>query len=173
MGKTKKTQIFCGLFFGILMWVFGILLTGFLPTPGDGIEFGIASALPIIYPAVLWAVCIFLGIKTAKNGKSAFLFSYIIILLIPTVSSLFTFLFGELALITNINIFDALAASFSFIAVPFIGSVIYGADIAFMKIGINMGSGGFFDDFLFYLFVIIAAMAPIAGIVARRTAKKS
>ncbi len=172
MGKTKISQISYGLLFGILMWFFGVLITGFLPTIGDGIEFGDASALPIIYPAVLWSVCIFIGIKTAKNGKSVFFYSYITILLIPTVSSLFAFIFGELDLITSLNIFDALAASFSIISVPFVGSVIYGADIAFMVLGVNIGSGGLFGNFLFYLFVIIAATAPIAGMVARKLAEK-
>lgn len=172
MGKTKKSQIFFGVLFGVLMWVFGILITGFLPTVGDGIEFGAASALPIIFPAVLWAVCIFIGIKTAKSEKSTFFYSYITILLIPAVSTLFAFLFGELDIRTNTDISDALAASFSIICVPFIGSVIYGADIAFTVLGINMGSGNFLVSFLFYLFVIIAATAPIAGITAKKLTEK-
>ena len=68
MGKTKKNQFLLGLIIGISVWVAGIIITGFLPTFGDGIEFGYRSALPIIFPAVMWVVSVFFGIKTAKRA---------------------------------------------------------------------------------------------------------
>ena len=76
MGATKIGQFFSGSFFGILLWGTGILMSGFLPTFGDGIEFGYVSALSIFFPAVMWLSCVFTGIKTAKNGKKVF-FSFV------------------------------------------------------------------------------------------------
>ncbi|MBR3768743.1 MAG: hypothetical protein IKL10_10980 [Clostridia bacterium] len=169
MGKTKKSQFFFGLLFGILMWGFGILFTGFLPTPGDGIEFGKLTALPIIFPAVLWAVCIFLGIKTVKNEKSVFLASYIAVLLIPAVSMLITVSFE----IANIESLDPLANLFAIIAMPFIGAVIYGADIYITVLGIDPASEHNIGIFFYILYVVIAAVAPIAGLIAANFAKKA
>ncbi len=172
MGKTKKTQFLLGLLIGISVWTTGIIITGFLPTFGDGIEFGYRSALPIIFPAVLWAICIFFGIKTAKNEKTVFFYTYLAVLLIPVISMLLAVILGELENTTGEEMFDSLSAAVSVIAVPFIGAVIYGADIAFLELNINFGDKNIFDDVLFFLYLIIAASAPIAGIVAKKLTEK-
>ncbi len=171
MGKTKKSQFFFGLIIGILIWAAGTIMTGFLPTFGDGIEFGYRTALPIIFPAVLWAICIFFGIKTAKNGKTVFFYTYSAVLLIPIVSMLLAVIFGELENSTGEEAFDSLSAAVSVIAVPFIGAVIYGADIAISVLGINVGEN-IFGNALFILYMVIAASAPIAGIVAKKLTEK-
>lgn len=167
MGKTKKSQFFFGLIIGILVWVSGIIITGFLPTFGDGIEFGYRSALTIIFPAVLWVICIFFGIKTAKNGKTVFFYSYTAVLLIPVISMLLTLILGVLEDSTGEEVFDKLAGAASIMSVPFIGSVIYGADIAFSVLYINVGAN-IFATALYILYAVIAASAPIAGIVAKK-----
>lgn len=162
MGSTKTGQFFSGLLFGILLWGTGILMSGFLPTFGDGIEFGHASALPVIFPAVMWLSCVFIGIMTAKNGKSVFFSSYTAVLLIPILSLLVSVIFSSLENSTGIESFDALAAASGILSVPFMGAVVYGADIAFMALDINNK----LFDFFYILYMIIAAMAPIGGIVA-------
>ncbi len=172
MGKTKKTQFLFGLLIGISVWAAGIIISGFLPTFGDGIEFGYRSALPIIFPAAMWAVSVFFGIKTAKNEKTVFFYTYSAVLLIPIVSMLLAVIFGELENTTGEEMFDSLSAAVSVIAVPFIGAVIYGADIAFLELNINLGDKNIFDDVLFFLYFIIAASSPIAGIVAKKLTEK-
>ena len=172
MGKIKKNQFLLGLIIGISVWVAGIIITGFLPTFGDGIEFGYRSALPIIFPAVMWAVSVFFGIKTAKNRKTAFFYTYSAVLLIPIVSMLLAVIFGDLENRTGAEVFDSLSAAVSVIAVPFIGAVVYGADIAFLEFNMNLSDKNIFDDILFFLYLIIAASSPIAGIVAKKLTEK-
>ncbi|MBO5396259.1 MAG: hypothetical protein J6A97_05185 [Clostridia bacterium] len=172
MGKTKKTQFFFGLLIGISVWAAGIIITGFLPTFGDGIEFGYRSALPIIIPGAMWAVCVFFGIKTAKNGKKVFFNTYSAVLLIPIVSLLLAVILGDLENRTGEEVFDSLSAAVSVIAVPFMGSVVYGADIAFLEFNMNLSDKNIFDDILFFLYLIIAASSPIAGIVAKKLTEK-
>ncbi len=172
MGKTKKSQFFFGLIIGILIWAAGILITGFLPTFGDGIEFGFSSALPIIFPGALWAACIFFGIKTAKNGKTVFFAVFTAVILIPVISILLAVVLGELENSTGEEVFDSLSAAVSVIAVPFIGSVVYGADIAFRVLDINVGEKNSLGNVLFILYMVIAATAPIAGIVEKKLTEK-
>lgn len=138
MGKTKKSQFFFGLLIGISVWAAGIIITGFLPTFGDGIEFGYRSALPIIIPGAMWAVCVFFGIKTAKNGKKVFFNTYSAVLLIPVVSLLLAVILGELENRTGAEVFDSLSSAVSVISVPFMGSVVYGADIAYNVLDIKI-----------------------------------
>ena len=162
MGATKTGQFFSGSFFGILLWATGILMSGFLPTFGDGIEFGYVSALPIVFPAVMWFSCVFTGIKTAKNGKSVFFSSYTAVLLIPILALIFSVILSSLENSTGIESFDTLAAASGILSVPFMGAVVYGADIAFAVLDVNNRS----LDFFYILYMIIAATAPIGGIVA-------
>lgn len=171
MGKTKKNQFLLGLIIGISVWVAGIIITGFLPTFGDGIEFGYRSALPIIFPAVMWAVSVFFGIKTAKNRKTAFFYAYSAVLLIPIVSMLLSVIFSDLENRTGGEVFDSLSAAVSVIAVPFIGAVVYGADIAISVLDIYVGEN-IFGNALFILYMVIAVSAPIAGIVAKKLTEK-
>ena len=172
MGKTKKSQFFFGLLIGISVWAAGIIITGFLPTFGDGIEFGYRSALPIIIPGAMWAVCVFFGIKTAKNGKKVFFNTYSAVLLIPVVSLLLAVILGELENRTGAEVFDSLSSAVSVISVPFMGSVVYGADIAYNVLDINIGEKNSFGTLLYVLYVAIAAFAPIAGIAAKKLSEK-
>lgn len=172
MGKTKKSQFFFGLLIGISVWAAGIIITGFLPTFGDGIEFGYRSALPIIIPGAMWAVCVFFGIKTAKNGKKVFFNTYSAVLLIPVVSLLLAVILGELENRTGAEMFDSLSSAVSVISVPFMGSVVYGADIAYNVLDINIGEKNSFGTLLYVLYVAIAAFAPIAGIAAKKLSEK-
>ncbi len=172
MGKTKKSQFFFGLLIGISVWAAGIIITGFLPTFGDGIEFGYRSALPIIIPGAMWAVCVFFGIKTAKNGKKVFFNTYSAVLLIPVVSLLLAVILGELENRTGTEVFDSLSSAVSVISVPFMGSVVYGADIAYNVLDINIGEKNSFGTLLYVLYVAIAAFAPIAGIAAKKLSEK-
>lgn len=172
MGKTKKSQFFFGLLIGISVWAAGIIITGFLPTFGDGIEFGYRSALPIIIPGAMWAVCVFFGIKTAKNGKKVFFYTYSAVLLIPVVSLLLAVILGELENRTGAEVFDSLSSAVSVISVPFMGSVVYGADIAYNVLDINIGEKNSFGTLLYVLYVAIAAFAPIAGIASKKLSEK-
>ena len=172
MGKTKKSQFFFGLLIGISVWAAGIIITGFLPTFGDGIEFGYRSALPIIIPGAMWAVCVFFGIKTAKNGKKVFFNTYSAVLLIPVVSLLLAVILGDLENRTGAEMFDSLSSAVSVISVPFMGSVVYGADIAYNVLDINIGEKNSFGTLLYVLYVAIAAFAPIAGIAAKKLSEK-
>ncbi len=171
MGKTKKTQFFFGLLIGISVWAAGIIITGFLPTFGDGIEFGYRSALPIIIPGAMWAVCVFFGIKTAKNRKKVFFNTYSAVLLIPIVSLLLAVILGELENRTGAEVFDSLSSAVSVISAPFMGSVVYGADIAISVLDIHVGEN-IFGNALFILYMVIAASSPIAGIVAKKLTEK-
>lgn len=171
MGKTKKTQFFFGLIIGISVWTAGIIISGFLPIFGDGIEFGYRSALPIIFPGAMWAVSVFFGIKTAKNRKTVFFYTYSAVLLIPIISMLLAVIFSDLENRTGEEVFDSLAAAVSVIAVPFIGAVVYGADIAISVLDIHIGEN-IFGNALFILYMVIAVSAPIAGIVAKKLTEK-
>ena len=171
MGKTKKSQFLLGLLIGISVWTAGVVMTGFLPTFGDGIEFGYRTALPIIFPVAMWAVCIYFGMKTAQNGKTVFFYAYLAVLLIPDISILLAVIFGELENFTGGEIFDILAAAVSIMAVPFTGAVIYGADIAISVLDIHVGEN-IFGNALFILYMVIAVSAPIAGIVAKKLTEK-
>ena len=172
MGKTKKTQFLFGLLTGLSVWAAGIIITGFLPTFGQGIEFGYRTALPIIIPGAMWAVSICFGIKTAKNGKNVFFGTYIAVLLIPVISMLLAVIFAELENRTGAEVFDSLSSAVSIVSVPFTGAVVYGADIAFSELNVNIGDKRIYDDILFFLYLIIGASAPIAGIVARKLTEK-
>jgi len=172
MGKTKKAQFFFGLLIGISVWAAGIIITGFLPTFGDGIEFGYRSALPIIIPGAMWAVSVFFGIKTAKNRKTVFFYTYSAVLLIPIVSMLLAVILGDLENRTGAEVFDSLSSAVSVISVPFMGSVVYGADIAYNVLDINIGEKNSFGTLLYVLYVAIAAFAPIAGIAAKKLSEK-
>ena len=172
MGKTKKTQFLSGLLIGVSVWAAGIIITGFLPTFGDGIEFGYSTALPIVYPAVMWAVSIYFGIRTAKNGKTVFFGTYLAVLLIPVISVLLAVIFAELENRTGAEVFDSLSSAVSVVSVPFTGAVVYGADIAFMKLNIYIGDERIFDDVLYFLYLIIAAVSPFAGIAAKKLTEK-
>ena len=172
MGKTKKSQFFFGLLIGISVWAAGIIITGFLPTFGDGIEFGYRSALPIIFPGAMWAVSVFFGVKTAKNGKKIFFYAYSAVLLIPVVSLLLAVIFAELENRTGAEMFDSLSSAVSVISVPFMGSVVYGADIAYNVLDINIGEKNSFGTLLYILYVAFAALTPIAGIAAKKLSEK-
>ena len=172
MGKTKKTQFLFGLLIGVSVWAAGVIITGFLPTFGQGIEFGYRTALPIIIPGAMWAVSICFGVKTAKNGKTVFFGTYSALLLIPVISILLAVIFAELENRTGAEVFDSLSAAVSLLGLPFTSAVVYGADIAFSELSINIGDKRIYDDILFFLYLIIGASAPIAGIAAKKLAEK-
>ena len=83
--KKKGTQIFLGIAFAIVVWAFGILLSGMFCFV-ENIELYPSGVLVLLFPLLFFGACVFASKYALKSGNKSFFVSSAVSLAFPMIA---------------------------------------------------------------------------------------